>query len=57
MKQDPKNQRPEMWRIYSTRINRGDRPRLPVNWTELDIWQYILQKNIPTPLYLAKNAR
>ncbi|TWH28385.1 MULTISPECIES: sulfate adenylyltransferase subunit CysD [unclassified Aminobacter] len=54
---DPKNQRPEMWRIYNTRINRGESIRVfPLsNWTELDIWQYILQENIPiVPLYLAK---
>ena len=54
---DPKNQRPEMWKIYNTRVNPGESIRVfPLsNWTELDIWQYILQENIPiVPLYLAK---
>ncbi|WP_274629745.1 sulfate adenylyltransferase subunit CysD [Arvimicrobium flavum] len=54
---DPKNQRPEMWRIYNTRINPGESIRVfPLsNWTELDIWQYILQEKIPiVPLYFAK---
>ncbi len=54
---DPKNQRPEMWKIYNTRINPGESIRVfPLsNWTELDIWQYILQENIPiVPLYLAR---
>ncbi|MBI1622029.1 sulfate adenylyltransferase subunit CysD [Aquamicrobium zhengzhouense] len=53
---DPKNQRPEMWRIYNTRIRQGESIRVfPLsNWTELDIWQYILQEDIPiVPLYLA----
>ena len=53
---DPKNQRPEMWKIYNTRVNRGESIRVfPLsNWTELDIWQYILQEDIPiVPLYLA----
>jgi len=54
---DPKNQRPELWRIYNTRINKGESIRVfPLsNWTELDIWQYILAENIPiVPLYFAK---
>ena len=54
---DPKNQRPEMWKIYNTRIRQGESIRVfPLsNWTELDIWQYILQENIPiVPLYYAK---
>ncbi|WP_159587429.1 sulfate adenylyltransferase subunit CysD [Chelativorans xinjiangense] len=54
---DPKNQRPEMWKIYNTRIAQGESIRVfPLsNWTELDIWQYILQENIPiVPLYFAK---
>jgi len=54
---DPKNQRPEMWRIFNTRIAPGESIRVfPLsNWTELDIWQYILQENIPiVPLYFAK---
>jgi len=54
---DPKNQRPEMWNIYNTRISAGESIRVfPLsNWTELDIWQYILQENIPiVPLYFAR---
>ncbi|MEZ5782155.1 MAG: sulfate adenylyltransferase subunit CysD [Rhizobiaceae bacterium] len=54
---DPKNQRPEMWNIYNTRINPGESIRVfPLsNWTELDVWQYILQEDIPiVSLYLAK---
>ncbi|HKD47363.1 MAG TPA: sulfate adenylyltransferase subunit CysD [Rhizomicrobium sp.] len=53
---DPKNQRPELWRVYNTRINSGESIRVfPLsNWTELDIWQYILAENIPiVPLYFA----
>src|SRR5690606_5858026 len=53
---DPKNQRPEMWKIYNTRVKQGESIRVfPLsNWTELDIWQYILQENIPiVPLYFA----
>jgi sulfate adenylyltransferase subunit 2 len=54
---DPKNQRPEMWRTYNTRVNNGETIRVfPLsNWTELDIWQYILKESIPiVPLYFAK---
>ena len=54
---DPKNQRPEIWSLYNTRKKRGETIRVfPLsNWTELDIWQYILSENIPIPdLYLAK---
>jgi len=54
---DPKNQRPELWNIYNTAIDKGESVRVfPIsNWTELDIWQYIYQENIPIPsLYLAK---
>ncbi len=54
---DPKNQRPELWDIYNTRINKGESIRVfPLsNWTELDIWQYIYKEDIPiVPLYLAK---
>lgn len=54
---DPKNQRPELWNIYNTRINRGESVRVfPLsNWTELDIWQYIYLEKIPIPsLYFAK---
>jgi sulfate adenylyltransferase subunit 2 len=53
---DPKNQRPEFWRVYNTRINKGESIRVfPLsNWTELDIWQYILAEKIPiVPLYFA----
>ena len=53
---DPKRQRPEMWKTYNTRINNGESIRVfPLsNWTELDIWQYILRENIPiVPLYFA----
>jgi sulfate adenylyltransferase subunit 2 len=53
---DPKNQRPELWRLYNSRITRGESMRVfPLsNWTELDIWQYITLENIPiVPLYLA----
>ena len=55
---DPKNQRPELWRIYNTRVNQGESIRVfPLsNWTELDIWQYIMMENIPiVPLYFAKH--
>jgi len=54
---DPKNQRPELWNIYNTRINKGESIRVfPLsNWTELDIWLYIYLENIPiVPLYFAK---
>ncbi|MFM7188983.1 MAG: sulfate adenylyltransferase subunit CysD [Armatimonadota bacterium] len=53
---DPKNQRPELWNIYNGAINDGESIRVfPLsNWTELDIWVYILQENIPmVPLYFA----
>lgn len=54
---DPKNQRPEMWRLYNTKIKKGESIRVfPLsNWTEKDIWQYIRQENIDiVPLYYAK---
>ncbi|MBC2859076.1 sulfate adenylyltransferase subunit CysD [Stappia sp. 28M-7] len=54
---DPKNQRPELWNLYNGRIAKGESIRaFPLsNWTELDIWQYILLENIPiVPLYYAK---
>lgn len=54
---DPKNQRPELWNLYSTRKKQGESIRVfPLsNWTEIDIWQYIYQENIPiVPLYFAK---
>jgi len=53
---DPKNQRPELWNLYNARIKPGESIRVfPLsNWTELDIWQYILVENIPiVPLYFA----
>jgi sulfate adenylyltransferase subunit 2 len=53
---DPKSQRPEMWKTYNTRINPGESIRVfPLsNWTELDIWQYIMKEQIPiVPLYFA----
>lgn len=51
---DPKSQRPELWNVYNTRINKGESIRVfPLsNWTELDIWQYIHVEQIPiVPLY------
>ncbi|MFC3101917.1 sulfate adenylyltransferase subunit CysD [Altererythrobacter lauratis] len=53
---DPKNQRPELWNLYNARKNKGESIRVfPLsNWTELDIWQYILAENIEiVPLYYA----
>ncbi|SOB96304.1 sulfate adenylyltransferase subunit CysD [Stappia indica] len=53
---DPKNQRPELWSIFNTRVRPGESLRVfPLsNWTELDIWQYIRSENIPiVPLYYA----
>jgi sulfate adenylyltransferase subunit 2 len=53
---DPKNQRPELWRLYNARKRPGETIRVfPIsNWTELDIWQYIHRENIPiVPLYFA----
>jgi sulfate adenylyltransferase subunit 2 len=54
---DPKNQRPELWRLFNARKRKGESIRVfPLsNWTELDVWQYIEQEGIPiVPLYLAK---
>jgi sulfate adenylyltransferase subunit 2 len=54
---DPKRQRPELWRLYNARMTKGESLRVfPLsNWTELDVWQYIYQENIPiVPLYFAK---
>ena len=54
---DPKNQRPEMFKLFNTKINKGESIRVfPIsNWTEKDIWQYIRQENIDiVPLYFAK---
>ena len=53
---DPKNQRPELWNIYNSRVDKGESIRVfPLsNWTELDIWQYIHLESIPlVPLYFA----
>lgn len=53
---DPKNQRPEMWKLFNTEINKGESIRVfPIsNWTEKDIWQYIKRENIEiVPLYFA----
>jgi sulfate adenylyltransferase subunit 2 len=54
---DPKNQRPELWNLFNSRLNSGESIRVfPLsNWTELDVWQYIHLENIPiVPLYFAK---
>ena len=54
---DPRNQRPELWRLFNTRINPGESMRVfPLsNWTELDVWDYVRAEAIPVvPLYFAK---
>ena len=54
---DPRNQRPELWRLFNTRIKAGESMRVfPLsNWTELDVWEYIRAEDIPVvPLYFAK---
>src|SRR5579864_4398886 len=54
---DPRNQRPELWNLYNTRLRRGETMRVFAlsNWTEIDIWDYIMLENIPVvPLYFAK---
>jgi sulfate adenylyltransferase subunit 2 len=54
---DPRNQRPELWQLFNTKIKPGESMRVfPLsNWTELDVWDYILAEDIPVvPLYLAK---
>ncbi len=54
---DPKNQRPELWNVYNTGIQKGESVRVfPIsNWTELDVWQYIYLEKIPIPsLYFSK---
>jgi sulfate adenylyltransferase subunit 2 len=54
---NPKNQRPELWNLFNSRIDRGENIRVfPLsNWTELDVWNYIYQENIPiVPMYFAK---
>ena len=55
---DPRNQRPELWRLYNTRIREGESMRVfPLsNWTELDVWEYVRAESIPiVPLYFAKD--
>jgi sulfate adenylyltransferase subunit 2 len=55
---DPKRQRPEFWRLYNGRVNKGESMRVfPLsNWTELDIWHYIMLENLPiVPLYFASD--
>ena len=54
---DPRNQRPELWRLFNTRIREGESMRVfPLsNWTELDVWEYVKHENIPVvPLYFSK---
>ena len=54
---DPKNQKPELWNLFNTKIDQGESVRVfPLsNWTEIDIWQYIYQETIPlVPLYFSK---
>ena len=54
---DPKNQRPELWNLYNSRVNKGESIRVfPLsNWTELDVWQYIHLERIPVvPMYFAR---
>ena len=54
---DPRNQRPELWNLFNTRIRQGETMRVFAmsNWTELDIWEYIMLEKIPVvPLYFAK---
>jgi sulfate adenylyltransferase subunit 2 len=54
---DPRNQRPELWRLFNTRIRAGESMRVfPLsNWTELDVWEYVRAEKIPVvPLYFAK---
>jgi len=48
---DPKNQRPELWNLYNTRVHKGEHMRVfPIsNWTELDVWQYIGRENLAVP--------
>jgi sulfate adenylyltransferase subunit 2 len=54
---DPKHQRPELWNLYNTKVNKGESIRVfPLsNWTELDVWQYIHMEDIPVvPMYFAR---
>ncbi|ALG69028.2 sulfate adenylyltransferase subunit CysD [Beggiatoa leptomitoformis] len=57
---EPRNQRPELWHLYNGRIHEGESVRVfPLsNWTEMDVWEYILQEKIPiVPLYFAKERQ
>src|SRR5271169_5701244 len=57
---DPKSQRPELWNLYNSRVDKGESIRVfPLsNWTELDVWQYIHVEDIPiVPLYFAKERK
>src|ERR1035438_7102545 len=57
---DPKNQRPELWNLFNSRVDKGESIRVfPLsNWTELDVWEYIQLENIPVvPLYFARQRR
>jgi sulfate adenylyltransferase subunit 2 len=57
---DPRNQRPELWSLYNSRLDHGETMRVfPLsNWTELDVWRYIELENIPVvPLYFAKERQ
>jgi sulfate adenylyltransferase subunit 2 len=57
---DPKNQRPELWSLYNTRIRKGEHVRVfPIsNWTEMDVWQYIAQEGLELPrIYFAHERR
>ena len=57
---DPKNQRPELWNLYNTRLRRDEHIRVfPIsNWTELDVWQYIARENLEIPaIYFAHQRR
>lgn len=57
---DPKNQRPELWNVFNSKVNKGESIRVfPMsNWTELDVWLYIKYENIPiVPLYFAKERK
>jgi sulfate adenylyltransferase subunit 2 len=56
---DPKNQRPELWNLYNTRIRRGEHIRVfPLsNWTELDIWEYIEREELELPLVYFSHSR
>ena len=56
---DPKNQRPELWALYNTRVNKGEHMRVfPIsNWTELDVWQYIEREKLEVPSIYYAHAR